>query len=171
MTDARPAVLRFEQDRRAGRLTPGRLRRAANVWPPFLFSGIRVLHLDDDWREVRVALRLRLWNRNYVGTQFGGSLFAMTDPWWMLLLMNRIGPGYVVWDRAAEIRFVSPGLGDVFAHVVLDDARVRAVRAAADAEPGGVTREWFETDVVTLDGTVVARVRKQLHIRATTGSS
>jgi hypothetical protein len=63
-------------------MTPRRLRRAMNLWPPYLFTGVRVLHIADDWSEVRVALRLRRWNRNYVGTQFGGSLSpaAAGDP-------------------------------------------------------------------------------------------
>ena len=142
---------------------PRLLRVLLNLWPPFLFTGIRVQHLDGRWREVRVALRLRPWNRNYVGTQFGGSLFAMTDPFWMLLMMKRIGPGYVVWDRAATIDFIAPGRGDVFARFVLDDARVAAFRAAA--ESGSKHVEWFEVDVVDGTGRVVARVRKQLYVR------
>jgi acyl-coenzyme A thioesterase PaaI-like protein len=144
-------------------LPPHRLRRLVNIWPPFLFTGIRVQQLDDGWREARVALRLRPWNRNYVGTQFGGSLFAMTDPFWMLLMMNRLGPDYIVWDRSAEIDFVAPGRGDVFAHFVLDDARVATFRAAADAQAKHL--EWFEVDVIASDGSVVARVRKQLYVR------
>jgi acyl-coenzyme A thioesterase PaaI-like protein len=143
-------------------VSPRRLRRAMNLWPPFAFAGIRVLRLAPDWSEARVALRLRRWNRNYVGTQFGGALFAMTGPFWMLLMMNRLGRDYIVWDRAAEIRFVSPGRGDVFARFALDDERVEKVRAAAEA---GRVLEWFEVDVVTLDGTVVATVRKQLYVR------
>jgi acyl-coenzyme A thioesterase PaaI-like protein len=144
-------------------MTPRELRRTVNYWPPFRFAGIRVLSLDDEWREVRVVLRLRPWNRNYVGTHFGGSLFAMADPFWMLLMMNRLGRDYVVWDRAGEIDFVSPGRGDVFAHFVLDDDRVAAVKAAADAHPKHI--EWFGVDIVSADGSVVARVRKQLYVR------
>ena len=114
--------------------SPRLLRVLLNLWPPFLFAGIRVQHLDGHWREARVALRLRRWNRNYVGTQFGGSLFAMTDPFWMLLMMNRIGPGYVVWDRAASIDFLAPGRGDVFARFVLDD-ELEELLAAPAASP------------------------------------
>jgi acyl-coenzyme A thioesterase PaaI-like protein len=143
-------------------VTPRRLRREMNLWPPFLFTGVRVLHIADDWSEARVALRLRRWNRNYVGTQFGGALFAMADPFWMLLMINRLGRDHVVWDRAAEIRFVAPGRGDVFAHFVLDDERVEKVRAAA---AGGRVLEWFETTITTADGEPVAVVRKQLHVR------
>jgi acyl-coenzyme A thioesterase PaaI-like protein len=145
-----------------GDMTPRRLRRAMNLWPPFAFSGVRVLHISDDWREARVALRLRRWNRNYVGTQFGGALFAMTDPFWMLLMMKRLGRDYVVWDRAAEIRFLAPGRGDVFARFVLDDARVASVRRAAGS---GRVLDWFEVEITTATGQVVAVVRKQLYVR------
>lgn len=134
-----------------------------NLWPPYLFAGIRVKYLAEDWSEARVALRLRRWNRNYVGTQFGGSLFAMSDPFWMLLMMNRVGRDYIVWDRAGQIDFLAPGRGDVFARFQLDDERVAAFRAAADSSSKHL--EWFEVDIVAGDGTVVAKVRKQLYIR------
>ncbi|MGY0235993.1 DUF4442 domain-containing protein [Longispora urticae] len=139
------------------------LRRGMNLWPPFLFAGIRVLRLSDDYRHVEVRLRQRKWNSNYVGTHFGGSLFAMTDPFWMLLLLRRLGPGHVVWDRAGEIEFVSPGRGDVFARFELTDERVAEIRAAA--EDGSKVLPWFDTEVVAADGTVVARVRKQVYVR------
>ena len=82
-----------------------RLRRLLAFWPPFLCTGIRVARLDDDFRFARVELRQRWYNRNYVGTHFGGSLFAMTDPFWMILLLRRLGDDYRVWDQAGEIRF------------------------------------------------------------------
>ncbi len=56
------------------------LRWALNLWPPFLFAGIRVRAIADDFRHARAELRMRPWNRNSVGTHLGGSLFAMTDP-------------------------------------------------------------------------------------------
>jgi acyl-coenzyme A thioesterase PaaI-like protein len=142
---------------------PARLRLAMNVYPPLLFAGIRITELSHDWRRAAVRLRLTRWNRNYVGTQFGGSLFAMTDPFWMLLMMNRLGSDYIVWDVAAQIDFVSPGRGDVFATFVLDDERVAAFKAATDAQPKHL--DWFDVDVTDADGKVVARVRKQLYAR------
>ena len=70
----------------AARMTPKRLKLWVNWWPPFLFSGVRLLDISDDWRNARVRLKLRWYNRNYVGTQFGGLLFAMTDPYWMIMV-------------------------------------------------------------------------------------
>jgi acyl-coenzyme A thioesterase PaaI-like protein len=144
-------------------MSPTRLRWLFRVWPPFAFSGIRVVHLADDWSRARVELRERWFNRNYVGTHFGGSLFAMTDPFWMILLIRRLGPGYRVWDRAAEIEFVKPGRGTVAAEFVLDDAVLDEIRAATAG--GEKLLRWFETVVTDAQGEVVARVRKQVYVR------
>ena len=87
------------------------LRWALNFYPPYLGAGVKVRHISSDFREVRVSMGLTWYNRNYVRTQFGGSLYSMTDPFYMLMLMENLGRDYVVWDKAAHIEFVSPGKG------------------------------------------------------------
>ena len=139
------------------------LRRVLNLWPPFLFTGIRVAHLAEDFGSARVELRMRPWNRNYVGTHFGGSLFAMTDPFWMLMVIHRIGDGYIVWDKAATIDFEKPGRGPVSATFRLDEAVLEELRTAA--ADGSKVLRWFETPVVDAAGDTVALVRKQLYVR------
>ncbi|WP_405359701.1 DUF4442 domain-containing protein [Kitasatospora sp. NBC_00085] len=138
-------------------------RRGINLWPPFLFAGIKVLALSDDFRRTTVRLRLGRLNRNYVGTHFGGSIFAMTDPFWMLLVMHNLGRDYVVWDAAAEISFVSPGRGDIVAEFVLTDDRLAEIRELT--QDGKKALVWFDTEVLAADSSVVARVRKQLYVR------
>jgi hypothetical protein len=138
-------------------------RRLMNLWPPFLCNAIRVQYVSDDYTEARVVLRLRPWNRNYVKSQFGGNLFAMTDPFWMLLVMQQLGSDYYVWDKAGAIDFVAPGREDVYAHFKLIPAVVDELRQ--DAAGGGKVLRWFETDIVTGSGQVVARVRKQIYVR------
>jgi len=138
-------------------------RRLMNLWPPFLFNAIRVQSISDDFREATVVLRRRPWNRNYVGSQFGGNLFAMTDPFWMLLVMHQLGDDYYVWDKAGAIDFVAPGREDVHARFRLEPAVVDELRAAAAG--GDKVLRWFETDVVTASGAVIARVRKQIYVR------
>jgi acyl-coenzyme A thioesterase PaaI-like protein len=134
-----------------------------NLWPPFLFAGIRVVELSDDYRYVKVRLRMHRWNRNYVGTHFGGSLFAMTDPFWMLLVLHHLGRDHLVWDQAGEIEFVKPGRGTVHAEFRLTDEHLAELRSlAAD---GGKALVWFNTDVVDESGEVVARTRKQVYTR------
>jgi len=139
------------------------LRRVMNLWPPFLFSGIRVRSIAEDFSHARVELRLRWYNRNYVNVHFGGSLFAMTDPFWMLLLMRHLGADHRVWDKAAGIEFLKPGRGRVRAEFTLDPALVERLRE--QAADGRAVLHWFETDVVDEAGDVVARVRKQVHVR------
>ena len=89
------------------------LRLILNLWPPFLFAGIRVCAIDSDFRSAEVELRMRWWNRNYIAPHFGGSLFAMADLFWMRLTMHALGHGDVTWDKAGQIEFVAPGHGTV----------------------------------------------------------
>jgi acyl-coenzyme A thioesterase PaaI-like protein len=143
--------------------SPRSLRRLMNVWPPFLFAGIRVLEISDDWRSARVILRKRWTNRNFVGTHFGGSLFAMTDPFWMILTMQCLGRDYIVWDKAADIEFVAPGREDVYVEFHIDDAFLDALRDGT--ANGEKVLRWCESNVVTASGETIARVRKQLYAR------
>ena len=144
-------------------ITARSLRRLLNLWPPFLFAGVRVRSIADDWRHAEVELRAHWWNRNYVGVHFGGSLFAMTDPFWMLLALHALGRDYIVWDKAGEIAFLKPGRGTVRAQFRLDDATLDDIRAAS--ADGGKHLRWFETEIIDAEGEVVARARKQLYIR------
>src|SRR6202140_5908511 len=104
------------------------LRRWVNLWPPFLGAGIRIKYVAPDMKSIDVEMKLRFWNANYVGTHFGGSLFAMTDAFYMLMLMHHLGRDYVVWDKAATIRYKRPGRGPVRAEFRLTDAQVEEVR-------------------------------------------
>ena len=136
--------------------------RSINIWPPFLAAGIHV-RWGADMRSATVEMRLHFWNRNYVGTHYGGSLYSMTDPFYMLMLMENLGGGYIVWDKAASIRFRKPGKGTVRAEFritqeQLDDIRNKA--ASLDKyEP------VFRIEVKDGEGTVVAEVEKILHVR------
>lgn len=144
-------------------MTPRKLRRVLRWWPPFLFSGIRVLEVADDWSSARVELRRRWYSANYVGTHFGGSLFAMADPFWMILVMETLGRDYIVWDKAAEIEFVKAVRDPVTVEFQVDPVAIAELRAAT-ADGARVLR-WFETEIRTAAGETVARVRKQLHVR------
>lgn len=139
------------------------LRHVMNLWPPFWACGIRVLYLAPDWSQAKVRLRLHALNRNYVGTHFGGSLFAMTDPFWMLLVMNQLGRDYVVWDKSGEIEFMRAKREPVYAEFRIDPDSVHEIRTAASG--GDKVLRWFEVPIVTQSGEPVAHVRKQLYIR------
>jgi len=139
------------------------LRRWINLWPPFLGAGIRVQHIASDMKAVDVEMKLRFWNANYVGTQFGGSLFAMTDAFYMLMLMANLGRDYIVWDKAATIRYKKPGRGTVRAEFRLTDAQLDDIRDKLKTLPK--YEPTFTVEVKDESGEVVAAVEKLLHVR------
>lgn len=140
-----------------------RLRWLMNLWPPFLAAGVRVREIGPDYRFVRVDLRMRWSNRNYVGVHFGGSLFAMTDPFFMLMYMNNLGRDYIVWDRAGRIEFIRPGRGTVSAEFRLTESDLASARAStADGRPALINHE---VDIVDQSGELVARVQRTVYIR------
>lgn len=143
--------------------TPARLRRAMNMWPTYRCAGIKVLHIADDWSSATVRLKLGLLNRNAVGTAFGGSLSAMTDPFFMLLAMNQLGREYIVWDRAGEIEFVSPGRGMLASTMRMPSTEVEQIRA--ETRNGDKCLKWYETRITDADGRLVAKVRRQIYVR------
>ena len=126
-------------------------------------AGIRVTRWDADWRAVDVEMKLRWWNRNFVGTQYGGSLYSMTDPFYMVMLIHNLGPGYVVWDKSASIRFRRPGRGTVRAEFRLVEEQIGEVRAGLEKEEK-MERE-FAIAVKDESGEVVAEVKKLIHFR------
>ena len=92
-----------------------------NIWPPFLLTGIHITYLSSDFRQAKVEMRMRWWNKNFVGSHFGGSIFAMTDPFYMLLLMANLGDKYLVWDKFADIDYIKPGYGTLTAEFEITD--------------------------------------------------
>jgi acyl-coenzyme A thioesterase PaaI-like protein len=136
--------------------------RLLNLYPPYLGAGVRV-RASPDLRTFDVRMKLRPWNRNYVGTHFGGSLYTMCDPFFMLILFDQLGRDYIVWDKAATIRFRRPGTGTVHAHFHIPPETVEEIRAAADRE--GKVEPVFTVEVHDDDGNVVAEVEKILYVR------
>jgi len=148
------------------RIGAGALRLGMNLWPPFVGAGIHVLSIAPDFRRIRVRLRMGMFNRNYFGTHFGGSLFAMTDPFYALMLLHNLpkGKGYVVWDKASQIHYKAPGRGCVYADFTLDEARIAEVLAAT--ADGKKYEPTWSVDIVDAAGNLVATVDKTLYVRA-----
>ncbi len=138
-----------------------RMLRLMNLWPPLLGAGIRVVRMDPELRAVDVEMKMRAWNRNYVGAHFGGSLFAMTDPFYMMMVMENLGPGFVVWDKAASIRFRRPGKGTVRAEFRLTEERLGEIRSAVGRD--GQVDVRFVVEVRDAGRLIVAEVERVLY--------
>lgn len=134
-----------------------------NLYAPYVGAGVRVCKIDYDAGVIKVCMPLTKLNQNIVGTQFGGSLYSMTDPFFMLLLMQKLGSDYVVWDKSASIDFIKAGQSKVFATFQIDNDEVATIKARAkDGRP--VFRE-YSVKINDTQGDIVALVQKTLYIR------
>jgi len=139
------------------------MRMLINLWPPFVGAGIRIRRLSPDWTEIDVEMKLRWWNRNYVGTHYGGSLYSMADPFFMVMLIENLGKDYIVWDKSASIRFKKPGRGTVSASFRLSEGQIREIKQALNSQQK--IERVFTVEVKDESGSVIAQVEKLLHIR------
>ena len=140
-----------------------RFRWMTNFWPCYRGTGGRVTFIASDWSEVRVKLPLSWRTKNYVGTIFGGSLYAVVDPFFMLMLLKRLGPDFIVWDKAASIRFRKPGKTTLTAVLRIDEAELAEVRALMALEPK--LDRTYRVELLDAEGTVHAEVDKVVQIR------
>ncbi|WP_420628241.1 DUF4442 domain-containing protein [Candidatus Leptofilum sp.] len=145
------------------KMTPKLLKWLLNIYPPYLGAGVKISHISEDWKELNVSMSLRWYNRNFVGTQFGGSLYSMVDPHLMLLLMQLLGREYIVWDKAAEIDFIKPGKSKVHSVISISDEVLAEIRQnTANGEkyfPNFIVEIKDEQDVL------VASVKKTIYVR------
>jgi acyl-coenzyme A thioesterase PaaI-like protein len=141
-----------------------KLIRKINLYPPYLGAGIRVRYASDDCTRFEVELRERWYNRNLFGTHFGGALYAMCDPFFVFIVMANLGRGYIVWDKSASIEFLKPAKGTILGVFEIGKDRIEEIRAEVDAL--GKNTYHFEADLVDERGQLVARVSKEVYVRA-----
>jgi acyl-coenzyme A thioesterase PaaI-like protein len=134
-----------------------------NLFPAYRGTGARIELIAHDWSEVRVRLPLNWRTRNIVGTIFGGSLYGALDPIFMIQLMQGLGPEFVVWDKAATVRFKRPGRGLLRATFRMPREEVEAVRA--EATSNGRAERTYTVELVDTDGTVHVSCDKVISIR------
>lgn len=145
---------------------PWLLKRLLPLWPPYWGTGIRVASVSEDYREITVAMSLTWYNKNYVGTHFGGSLFAMTDPFYMLMFMKNLGSNYYVWDKAGAIEFIKPGRGEVRAKFQITEEALANVQQATAG--GDKYFQDMEIEIFDHQQEIVARVTRKLYFRKKT---
>ncbi|KJY85362.1 translation elongation factor P (EF-P) [Vibrio galatheae] len=142
---------------------PGLVKLALNSWPPFWGAGIKILSISDDFREVRMKLKLRWWNKNANRTQYGGSIFSLTDPVYSLMLMGILGERYYVWDKEASINFIKPGQSDLFAEFCVSQNQLDDI--LMQTANGDKCFPEFIIYVKDKQGNVVSEVQRKLYVR------
>ncbi|KHD24007.1 translation elongation factor P (EF-P) [Vibrio caribbeanicus] len=142
---------------------PKIVKLALNSWPPFWGAGIKILSISNDFREVKMKLKLRWWNKNANRTQYGGSIFSLTDPVYSLMLMGILGDQYYVWDKEASINFIKPGQSDLYADFIVPSEQLEEIlRQTANGEK---CFPEFVIHVKDRNGNVVSEVQRKLYVR------
>ncbi len=138
-------------------------RWAFNLFPAFWGTGAHITYLAGDYSEIHIELPLSWRTRNYVGTIYGGSMYGALDGIHLVMLIKRLGRGYIVWDKAGAVRYRKPGRSTLYARVVIPHAELDEIRATLAG--GGRIERVYHVDLVDRDGTVHAEVEKTVHIR------
>ena len=145
------------------KFTPKLLKRLLNLYPPYLGAAVKVTYISEDWRELHVSMSLRWFNRNFVGTHFGGSLYSMIDPHLMLLLMQLLGKEYLVWDKSADIEFVKASKRKVTSVIKVSNKDLEAIKRSTETG-----RKYFSNFLIEIkdeDDELVAKVNKTIYVR------
>lgn len=147
---------------------PAAISNKLRCWSFYAFgcyrgTGGRLKYIAEDWSEVRLELPLSWRTRNYVGTIFGGSIYSAADPIYMLMLIHRLGPEFIVWDKAAAIQFKKPGRETLHARFVVGDDELTAIRSALESERA--IDRTYSIDLVDGSGTACATIEKIIYIR------
>ena len=145
------------------KITPNRLRRLLNLYPPYLGAGVKIDYISADWRELHVSMKLRWYNRNIVGTHFGGSLYTMIDPHFMLMLMQLLGKQYLVWDKAANIEFIKASKLEVRSIFKISDTELNDIKTNTDR--GEKYFPTFEVEVRDTKNDLVAKAMKTIYVK------
>lgn len=140
------------------------MRHGINYWGPFLGAGIKVIHADKEMTKITVELKETWFNRNIVGVHFGGSLYAMCDPFFMGILLHHLGKDFVVWDKEAKIKFKRPGKGRVRATFEISPHEIEQIRQSAINH--GKVEPVFKTTIRDLDDNVIAEVEKTVYVKS-----
>lgn len=148
--------------------SPRLMRWGMNWYPPIRGTGVKIKHISSDWRHWRMVLPLNWRTRNYVGTTFGGSLYAAADPQLMIAWMQILGRDFIVWDKAGKVRFRRPGRGRLHMEFTISVQEIQEVKLALAKQPR-LDRE-YHLQWLDADGEVVAEVEKTVHFQVKAGS-
>jgi hypothetical protein len=138
-------------------------RTLFNLVPCYWSTGAKILHISHDYRFTRVKIPFGWRTRNMVGTLFGGSMYSATDPVYMTLFMRILGKRYLVWDKAATIRYKKPARGDLFADFTITEEAIQSI--LADLERESKVDRTFLVQLADAQGVVHAEIEKVLHFR------
>ncbi|MDB5228738.1 MAG: hypothetical protein JWN78_2931 [Bacteroidota bacterium] len=137
--------------------------KRVNIYPPYLGAGISVKSANEEFTKITVQMKMHWYNRNFVRTHFGGSLYSMCDPFYMFILIENLGKEYIVWDKSASIKFKKPGEGTVTATFEIEKDKIAEIKTFIDTNGKGDFT--FSTSIFNEKNEVIAEVEKVVYVR------
>jgi acyl-coenzyme A thioesterase PaaI-like protein len=145
------------------KITPKLARRLLNIYPPYFGAGIKAKYISEDWKEIHVSMLLHWFNRNAVGTHFGGNLYSMIDPHLMFILLQQLGNEYWVWDKAADIEFVKASKLKVTSVIKVSEKDLEIIKRST--ANGDKYFPEFDVEIIDENNDLVAKIKKTLYVR------
>jgi acyl-coenzyme A thioesterase PaaI-like protein len=139
------------------------MRWGFNFFPAYRRTGARITYIANDLHEVRIKLPLTWKTRNYVGTMFGGSMYAAVDPIFMLMFIKLLRPEYVVWDKAATIQFKRPGRSTLRARFEIQKPELKAIRE--ELERNSALDRVYRIELLDENGSICAVIEKTIYFK------
>jgi acyl-coenzyme A thioesterase PaaI-like protein len=139
------------------------MRFLGNLYLPYFGAGVKIVEVSKDYRYVKVVLKKRWLTTNYLGTQFGGSMYAMVDPFYLMMILNNLGSGYICWDKSAQIEFLKPGRTQLQAEFRIDESLLDTIRNNTAA--GEKYLFDLPVEIRDLDSQVICKVTKTIYVR------
>jgi len=133
-----------------------------NFFPAYRGTGARVVYIADDYREMRVKIPLNWRTKNYVGTIYGGSMYSGIDPIYMLMLIKTLGKDFIVWDKAATIRFKRPGKETLYADFLLTQEELDEIELILQTKKS--VDRTYNVELKNKDGKTHCSIEKTLYI-------
>lgn len=137
--------------------------RRISWYPPYLGAGIKLKKVNKDFTRFEVVLKMRWYNRNLFGTHFGGSLYAMSDPFYVFIILNYLGDGYIVWDKSAKIEFKRPGKGTITGVFEIEKEDLEKVKIEVDQQ--GKKTFTFKGELKNSKEEIIALIHKEVYVR------
>ena len=133
-----------------------------NFSPMYRRSVGKITFVSKDLHTVKVEIPLNFKNSNYEGSIFGGSLFAATDPIFMIQLIQILGDEYIVWDKSANIKYKRPARSKAFATFEFSKNEIESIKLeVAQSKKMDLIKHL---NIVSEEGEVFAELSKTMYI-------
>ena len=147
--------------------SPKSLKWLLRIYPPFLFQRIWVQRIYPDFQGVDVKIIKSIFNKNTNNTIFGGTIFSAVDPFYAILIDQRLqAHGFkktVAWLKSASIEYKKPGLTNLRFSIKITDEDFN--ECMDTLKNRGRIIKTFSVEIVNDQNEICAIAKNEIYIR------